>query len=49
MPTLDWIGKKAILSHHKQVPYRLLHCYRKLSAGHPDSGNLSEAMGLQIQ
>lgn len=40
MPTLDWIGKKAVLNHHKQVPYRLLHCDRELSAGDADSGNL---------
>lgn len=40
MPTLDWIGKKAVLNHHKQVPYRLLHCDGKLSAGDPDAGNL---------
>jgi hypothetical protein len=31
MPTLDWIGNKAVLNHHRQVPYRLLHCDRKLS------------------
>jgi len=24
MPTLDWIGKKAVVKHHKEVPYRLL-------------------------
>ncbi|MFH1109464.1 MAG: hypothetical protein V1790_09750 [Planctomycetota bacterium] len=35
MPTLDWIGKKAVLNHHRQVPYRLLHCNGKLSAGDP--------------
>jgi len=40
MPTLDWIGKKAVLNHHRQVPYRLLHCNGKLSAGDPDAGNL---------
>ncbi|NOT01746.1 MAG: site-specific DNA-methyltransferase [Phycisphaerales bacterium] len=40
MPTLDWIGKKAVLNHHRRVPYRLLHCDPKLSAGDPDSGNL---------
>jgi len=40
MPTLDWIGKAAVVDHHRQVPYRLLHCDRKLSAGDPDSGNL---------
>ncbi len=40
MPSLDWIGKKAVLNHHRQVPYRLLHCNGKLSAGDPDAGNL---------
>ncbi|MEW6267446.1 MAG: site-specific DNA-methyltransferase [Thermodesulfobacteriota bacterium] len=40
MPTLDWIGKKAVINHHRQVPYRLLHCDPDLSAGDPDSGNL---------
>lgn len=40
MPTLDWIGKKAVVNHHRQVPYHLLRCDRKLSGGDPDSGNL---------
>ncbi len=40
MPTLDWIGKQAVVGHHRRVPYRLLHCDRELSAGDPDSGNL---------
>ncbi len=40
MPTLDWIGKKAVLGHHRQVAYRLLKCDASLSAGDPDSGNL---------
>src|SRR6266568_1385081 len=40
MPTLDWIGKKAVLNHHRQVPYRLLHDNPELSVGDPDSGNL---------
>jgi site-specific DNA-methyltransferase (adenine-specific)/adenine-specific DNA-methyltransferase len=40
MPTLDWIGKKAVLNHHRQVPYRLLRCEPGLSAGDPESGNL---------
>lgn len=40
MPTLEWIGKKAVLNHHRQVPYRLLHANPDLSAGDPDSGNL---------
>ncbi len=40
MPTLDWIGKKAVVGHHREVPYRTLKCDRKLSVGDPGSGNL---------
>jgi hypothetical protein len=40
MPTLDWIGKQAVVNHHRKVPYRLLHCDKTLSVGDPDSGNL---------
>jgi len=40
MPTLDWIGKKAVLNHHKEVPFHLLKCDPKLSVGDPGSGNL---------
>ena len=35
MPTLDWIGKKAVENHHREVPYRLIHCDAELSAGDP--------------
>ncbi|WP_339109910.1 site-specific DNA-methyltransferase [Thioclava sp. GXIMD4216] len=40
MPTLDWIGKKAVVNHHAEVPYRLVHCDGDLSAGDPNAGNL---------
>jgi len=40
MPTLDWIGKKAVVNHHREVPYRLIHCNSALSAGDPEAGNL---------
>lgn len=40
MPVLDWIGKKAVVNHHRDVPYRLIHCDAELSAGEPDSENL---------
>ena len=40
MPTLDWIGKKAVVNHHREVPYHLLRCDEKLSVGDPGSGNL---------
>ncbi len=40
MPTLNWIGKEAVVEHHKQVPFHLLRCNPDLSAGQPGSGNL---------
>ena len=40
MPTLNWIGKDAVINHHKEVPFRLLKCRADLSVGDPDSGNL---------
>ena len=41
MPTLDWIGKDAVVKHHKDVPYRLLEPAAELSCGDPaGSGNL---------
>jgi hypothetical protein len=26
MSTLDWIGKKAVLNYHREVPYHILKC-----------------------
>jgi len=40
MPVLDWIGKKAVVNHHREVPYRLLNCNKSKSAGNSDAGNL---------
>jgi adenine-specific DNA-methyltransferase len=40
MPTLDWIGKKAVVNHHREVSYHLLKCDKALSVGDPGSGNL---------
>jgi adenine-specific DNA-methyltransferase len=40
MPTLNWIGKKAVVKHHKDVPYRLLEPVPELSCGDSGSGNL---------
>lgn len=39
MPVLDWIGKKAVVNHHREVPYRLPHCDKAKSVGDPDAGN----------
>jgi hypothetical protein len=40
MPTLNWIGKEAVVKHHKEVPFRLLEPVPELSCGPADSGNL---------
>lgn len=40
MPTLDWLGKQAVVNHHMEVPTRLLHCDSNLSFGDPEAGNL---------
>ncbi|MFM7120456.1 MAG: hypothetical protein ACKOZX_09465, partial [Gammaproteobacteria bacterium] len=42
MPTLNWIGKEAIVKHHKEVPFRLLEPVPELSCGDADSRNLPE-------
>jgi len=40
MPTLEWIGKNAVLNHHREVPFHLLKCDPKHSVGDAGSGNL---------
>ena len=40
MPTLNWIGKEAVVKHHKDVPFRLLEPVPELSCGEANSGNL---------
>lgn len=40
MPTLNWIGKEAVIKHHKEVPFRLLEPAPALSCGPADTGNL---------
>jgi len=40
MPTLEWIGKAAVLEHHLEVPCRALIVDERLSAGDPEAGNL---------
>lgn len=40
MPTLSWIGKEAVVNHHREVPYRLLKDVAELGCGDPGSGNL---------
>jgi hypothetical protein len=41
MPTLNWIGKEAVVNHHLQVPFQLLKDVPNLACGRePGSGNL---------
>jgi adenine-specific DNA-methyltransferase len=40
MPTLNWIGKEAVVKHQEEVPFRLLEPVPELSCGAADSGNL---------
>jgi hypothetical protein len=40
MPTLNWIGRKAVENHHRQVPFHLLKEVPELSVSDPGSGNL---------
>ena len=40
MPTLNWIGKEAVVNHHRQVPFHLLKDVPDLSCGEPGDGNL---------
>jgi len=40
MPTLNWIGKEAVVKHHKEVPFRLLEPMPEFSCGDVENGNL---------
>jgi hypothetical protein len=40
MPTLNWIGKEAVVNHHQQVPFHLLKDVPELACGEPGDGKL---------
>jgi site-specific DNA-methyltransferase (adenine-specific)/adenine-specific DNA-methyltransferase len=40
MPTLNWIGKEAVINHHHDVKFRLLKDVSELGCGDPGTGNL---------
>ena len=40
MPTLNWIGKEAVVNHHQEVPFHLLKDVPDLGCGDPGTGNL---------
>ena len=46
MPVLNWIGKSAVVKHHKDVPYRLLEPVPGLSC-HAPNGNSTENLIIQ--
>ncbi len=48
MPTLNWIGKDAVVKHHKDVPSRLLEPVPELSCGTTDSGNCPASVGIGV-
>jgi adenine-specific DNA-methyltransferase len=40
MPSLDWIGRSAVVGFDKKVPFHLLKADPKMAVGDPASGNL---------
>src|SRR4030067_91927 len=40
MPTLNWIGKEAVVTHHQEVPFLVLEDVPELFSGQPDAGNI---------
>jgi DNA modification methylase len=40
MPTLNWIGKEAVINHHHDVKFRLLKDVAEHGSGDPGTGNL---------
>ncbi|QSA97214.1 site-specific DNA-methyltransferase [Methylococcus sp. EFPC2] len=44
MPTLNWIGKEAVVKHHSAVPFRLLEPVPELSCPPRPTGELSAGM-----
>jgi hypothetical protein len=38
MPTFGWIGKKAMVNHHRDVPHLLIHRDKDNSVGDLDAG-----------
>src|SRR3990167_8763825 len=40
MPTLNWIGKDAVVTHHHHVPFHLLRDVSNHGSGKPGEGNL---------
>lgn len=37
---MNWIGKEAVVNHHRHVPFHLLKDVPELACGEPGAGNL---------
>ncbi len=46
MPTLNWIGKDAVIRHHREVPFRLLEPVPALAATLVTGQALSPLLGI---
>jgi hypothetical protein len=44
MPTLNWIGKSAVVEHHKQAPFHLLRGRAESSVG--EMVNIANLFGM---
>lgn len=49
MPTLNWIGKDAVVRHHKDVPCRLLEPVAELSCGIVGADGTAASGNLIVQ
>lgn len=49
MPTLNWIGKEAVVKHHKEVPFRLLEPVPELSCEKVGAGETAASGNLIVQ
>jgi site-specific DNA-methyltransferase (adenine-specific)/adenine-specific DNA-methyltransferase len=49
MPTLNWIGKEAVVKHHKEVPFRLLEPAPELSCAKVSAGGTAASGNLIVQ
>lgn len=47
MPTLNWIGKEAVIKHDKEVPFKLLKPIKKLSVGNNSQNLVIEGDNLE--
>ncbi len=44
MPVLNWIGKEAVVKHHKEVPFRLIEPVEELSCPPPYEGGVAAVL-----